>query len=158
MNQTASAPILTTDGIPLKVSLKKVERKNKIRAFLLVLPLLAFILVTFLVPIADMLARSIDDRHINTVFPKTFEVYEKWDQQGLPSEELYEKMFFEVKDSEGYHIGKASTRMNYSKSGWKSLLKKSKRKFKKIEEGPYKEKMIEMKKDGQILIIGKLWG
>ena len=32
--------------------------------------------------------------------------------------------------------------MNYSKSGWKSLLKKSKRKFKKIEEGPYKEQMI----------------
>ena len=51
-------------------------------------------------------------------------------------------MFFEVKNSEGYDIGKASTRMNYSKSGWKSLLKKSKRKFKKIEEGPYKEQMI----------------
>jgi len=75
--QTVSGPILTTDGIPLKVSLKKVERKNKIRAFLLVLPLLAFILVTFLVPIADMLTRSIDDRQINTVFPKTFEVYKK---------------------------------------------------------------------------------
>jgi len=146
MNQTASAPILTTDGIPLKVSLKKVERKNKIRAFLLVLPLLAFILVTFLVPIADMLARSIDDRHINTVFPKTFEVYEKWDRKDLPSEELYATMFFEVKNSEGYAIGKASTRMNYSKSGWKSLLKKSKRKFKKIEEGPYKEQMIAAEK------------
>ncbi len=146
MNQTASAPILTTDGIPLKVSLKKVERKNKIRAFLLVLPLLAFILVTFLVPIADMLARSIDDRHINTVFPKTFEVYKKWDRKDLPSEELYATMFFEVKNSEGYQIGKASTRMNYSKSGWKSLLKKSKRKFKKIEEGPYKEQMIAAEK------------
>jgi len=144
--QTESGPILTTDGIPLKVSLKKFERINKIRAFLLVLPLLAFILVTFLVPIADMLARSIDDRHINTVFPKTFEVYEKWDQQGLPSEELYATMFFEVKNSEGYAIGKASTRMNYSKSGWKSLLKKSKRKFKKIEEGPYKEQMIAAEK------------
>jgi len=60
--QTESGPILTTDGIPLKVSLKKAERINKLRAFLLVLPLLAFILVTFLVPIADMLARSIDDR------------------------------------------------------------------------------------------------
>ena len=146
MNQTASAPILTTDGIPLKVSLKKVERKNKIRAFLLVLPLLAFILVTFLVPIGDMLTRSIDDRQINTVFPKTFEVYKKWDRQGLPSEELYATMFFEVKNSEGYQIGKASTRMNYSKSGWKSLLKKSKRKFKKIEEGPYKEQMIAAEK------------
>jgi len=124
MNQTASGPILTTDGIPLKVSLLTSERLYKIRAFLLVAPLLVFILVTFLIPIADMLVRSIDDRHINTVFPKTFEVYKKWDQQGLPSEELYETMFFEVKDSVGFHIGKASTRMNYSKSGWKSLLKK----------------------------------
>jgi len=146
MNQTESGLILTSDGIPLKVSLKKAERKNKIRAFLLVLPLLVFILVTFLVPIGDMLARSIDDRQINTVFPKTFEVYKKWDRQGLPSEELYATMFFEVKNSEGYAIGKASTRMNYSKSGWKSLLKKSKRKFKKIEEGPYKEKMIAAEK------------
>jgi len=67
-------------------------------------------------------------------------------QQGLPSEEVYETMFFEVKDSVGFHIGKASTRMNYSKSGWKSLLKKSKRKFKKIEEGPYKEQMIAVDK------------
>ena len=146
MNQTVSGPILTSDGIPLKVSLKKAERINKIRAFLLVLPLLALILITFLVPIGDMLARRIDGRQINTVFPKTFEVYKKWDRQGLPSEEVYKTMFFEVKNSEGYQIGKASTRMNYSKSGWKSLLKKSKRKFKKIEEGPYKEQMIAVEK------------
>jgi len=146
MNLTESGPILTTDGIPLKVSLKKAERINKLRAFLLVLPLLAFIIVTFLVPIGDMLARSIDDRQINTVFPKTFEVYKKWDRQDLPSEEVYETMFFEVKNSEGFQIGKASTRMNYAKSGWKSLLKKSKRKFKKIEQGPYKEQMIAAEK------------
>ena len=151
MNQSQSSAglILTTDGIPLKISLKKAERVNKIRAFLLVSPLLIFILVTFLIPIGDMLARSIDDRQINTVFPKTFEVYKKWDRQGLPSEEVYKTMFFELKNSEGYSVGKASTRMNYSKSGWKSLLKKSKRKFKKIEEGPFKEKMI---------TIDKKWG
>ena len=145
--QTESGPILTSDGIPLKVSLKKVERKNKIRAFsfststfdIYISYILSFLLET-------CLSRSIDDRQINTVFPKTFEVYKKWDRQGLPSEELYATMFFEVKNSEGYDIGKASTRMNYSKSGWKSLLKKSKRKFKKIEKGPYKEQMIAAEK------------
>ena len=146
MNETTTGPILTTDGIPLKVSLQKSERRNKIRAVLLVAPLLFFILFTFLIPIGDMLFRSVDDSYINTVFPKTFEKYEKWDRQDLPSEELYKTMFFEVKDSEGYAIGKASTRMNYAKSGWKSLLKKSKRKFKKIEEGPYKEQMIAIDK------------
>ena len=146
MNETIAGPILTTDGIPLKVSLQKSERKNKIRAFLLVVPLLFFILFTFLVPIGDMLLRSVDDSYINTVFPKTFEKYKKWDRQDLPSEELYKTMFFEVKEGSGFSIGKATTRMNYAKSGWKSLLKKSKRKFKKIEEGPYKEQMIAIDK------------
>jgi len=146
MNETTAGPILTTDGTPLKVSLQKAEKRNKIRAVLLVAPLLVFILVTFLIPIGDMLLRSVDDSYINTVFPKTFKEYKKWDRQGLPSEELYKTMFFEVKESEGFAIGKASTRMNYAKSGWKSLLKKSKRKFKKIEEGPYKEQMIAIDK------------
>ena len=146
MNETAEGPILTTDGIPLKVSLQKSERRNKIRAFLLVTPLLFFILFTFLIPIGDMLIRSVDDSYINTVFPKTFEKYKKWDRQDLPSEELYETMFFEIKEGSGRSIGKATTRMNYAKSGWKSLLKKSKRKFKKIEEGPYKEQMIAVDK------------
>ena len=142
MNQAVSGPILTTDGIPLKVSLQKAERKNKIKAVVLVLPLILFLLITFIIPIVDMLMRSVDDRHINTVFPKTFEVYQNWDRQDLPPEKVYEAMFFEVLESKGFNIGKASTRMNYAKSGWKSLLKKSKRKFKKIEEGPYKEQMI----------------
>ena len=38
--------------------------------------------------------------------------------------------------------------MNYAKSGWKSMIKKSKRKFKKIgeDEGPLKKKMIKVDK------------
>ena len=73
--------ILTTDGIPLKDSLKKTEKRNKIKAFLLVFPLLLFIIVTFVVPIFDMLGRSIDDSQINEVYPNTFAEYKKWDNQ-----------------------------------------------------------------------------
>ena len=61
--------------MPLKKSLQKAERRNKIRAFLLVFPLLVFIIITFVVPIGDMLLRSYDDSHINTVFPRTFEEF-----------------------------------------------------------------------------------
>ena len=146
MSQTVKGEILTTDGIPLKVSLKRAERKNKIRALFLVLPLALFITVTFVIPIISMLTRSVDDKQINTVFPKTFELYKQWDQKELPSEEMYATIFNEIMTAEKWQIGKASTRMNYSKSGWKSLIKKSKRKFKKIEEGPYKEQMIAIDK------------
>ena len=145
---TIKAEILTTDGVPLKDSLKKAERKNKIKAVLLVLPLLLFIFFTFVVPIGSMLTRSTDDSYINKVFPNTFKVYQKWDRQGLPPEEVYAAMFLEVKNASGFEIGKASTRMNYAKSGWKSMIKKSKRKFKKIDinDGPFKQKMIEVDK------------
>jgi len=141
--------IITTEGVPLKVSLKRAERINKIRALVLVLPLTLFIIITFVIPIIAMLTRSIDDKQINTVLPKTFEIYKQWDRKQLPSEEMYATIFNEIMTADKRAIGKASTRMNYSKSGWKSLIKKSKRKFKKIKEGPYKEKMI---------AIDKKWG
>ena len=146
MSQTVKSEILTTDGIPLKVSLKRAERRNKIRALLLVLPLALFITITFVIPIISMLTRSVDDKQINTVFPKTFELYKQWDQKELPSEEIYASLFNEIITADKRQVGKASTRMNYSKSGWKSLIKKSKRKFKKIKEGPYKEQMIAIDK------------
>lgn len=148
MNEKTNSVILTTDGVPLKQSLKKSERRNKLRAFLLVTPLLLFIFFTFVVPIGSMLTRSTDDSYINKVFPNTFKVYQKWDRQGLPPEEVYAAMFLEVKNASGFEIGKASTRMNYAKSGWKSMIKKSKRKFKKIgeDEAPFKDKMIQVDK------------
>ena len=64
--------ILSSDGIPLEISLKKAERKNKMRAMLLVGPLLLFLLITYIIPIGDMLFRSVDDRMITKMLPNTF--------------------------------------------------------------------------------------
>jgi putative spermidine/putrescine transport system permease protein len=143
--------ILTTDGIPLKVSLKKTERKNKIRAFLLVFPLLLFILVTFVVPIADMLLRSVDDSYINNVYAKTFEEYKKWDRKGLPPEAVYQAIFEDIGYGNKLQIGRSLTRMNYSKSGWKSLIKKTRRQISKIIKSgelpsSYKDTLIDIHK------------
>ena len=146
---STSDQIFTTDGLPLKVSLRKTERKNKIRAFLLVFPLLLFIIVTFVVPIGDMLLRSVDDSQINNVYSKTFEEYSKWDSENdeLPPEEVYKAIFNEIHYGEKIQVGKSLTRMNYSKSGWKSLIKKTRREIKKIVKSgelptSYKETMI----------------
>jgi putative spermidine/putrescine transport system permease protein len=57
--------ILTSDGVPLAESLKKAERKNKIKAFLLVAPLLFFLLITYISPIGEMFTRSVDDKNDN---------------------------------------------------------------------------------------------
>ncbi len=153
VNISTAEQILTTDGIPLKVSLRKTERRNKIRAFLLVFPLLLFIIVTFIVPIGDMLLRSVDDSQINEVYAKTFEEYKKWDKEKdvLPPEAVYRALFEDIAYGEKIKIGRAITRMNYSKSGWKSLIKKTRRQINKIIKSgelptSYKDKLIEINK------------
>ena len=116
-----------------------------------------------------MLIRSVDDKHINHVYPLTFKEYQKWDRKDLPPEEVYKAMYTELgsvipnivdttgmkkaemKRKRSQEVGKALTRMNYSKSGWKSMIKKTRRQILKnnkkgeIPES-YKETMIEINK------------
>ena len=81
-----------------------------------------------------MLLRSVDDTQINTVFPNTFEEYKKWDkeQDELPPEEVYKALFQELAYGNKIQVGRALTRMNYSKSGWKSLIKNTSRDRKSV--------------------------
>ena len=139
--------IYSTDGLPLEVSLRKAERKNKLKAALLVGPLFVFILITYLFPIADMLFRSVDDRMITKLLPKTFIELEKWDGKALPEENVYEALYRDfyplaiAKES-----GKLFQRLNYEKSGFSSGLKRTNRKIKNFEEGNFKEQFIEAHK------------
>ena len=53
-------PMLTTaDGRPLKAALLRAQSRARRRAFLLVFPLLIFIIVSFVIPIGQMLHRSV---------------------------------------------------------------------------------------------------
>ena len=139
--------ILTTDGIPLEESLRKAEKKNKIKAFLLVAPLLLFIIITYIFPIGEMLFRSVDDRMVTNMLPKTFEAMKKWDGKELPQEEVFKAFYLDYKILvEEKRHGKLATQMNYTKNGFTSILKKLARKQKKFEEGNYKEQIMSVHK------------
>jgi putative spermidine/putrescine transport system permease protein len=73
MTKSKSHPeVLTTvDGVPLKTSLNRALRKKKINSLLLVAPLFLFILLTFLVPITDMLFRAVDNKIVSELIPRT---------------------------------------------------------------------------------------
>ncbi len=140
-----SETLLTADGVSLKKSLERSLRRRKFRAVCLVLPAVIFLLVLFIIPIFNLLTRSVDDVLINEALPRTFIEFENWDKQNLPSENMFEAMFLDITNAEKYVLGKSSTRMNYEKPGWKSLIKKSNRKFKrKIKGPPYKDAMIKI--------------
>ena len=54
----------TADGTPLKLSLQRAQRRQKQRTFFLVVPLLVFILFSFVFPILNMLTRSVEDPQV----------------------------------------------------------------------------------------------
>ncbi|MDG2075977.1 MAG: ABC transporter permease [Arenicellales bacterium] len=150
LENTASGPLLTADGTPLKVSLGRSLRRSKLRGILLVLPALLFLIIIFVVPIFNLLSRSVDDTLVNRALPRTFAAFESWDRQSLPEEAMFEAIFLDITTGDKYTVGKATTRMNYEKPGWRSLIKKSGRKFKKKVKGPpYRDAMIK---------IDKRWG
>ena len=144
---TETKRILTSDGIPLEQSLKKAERINKIKALLLVAPLLLFLLITYIFPIGEMFSRSIDDKMITNMLPKTFKAMESWDGQELPSEEVFESFLIDYQVLIDAKIqGKLTQRLNKEKNGFNSILKKLKRKMKKFEDGNYKEQVLSVHK------------
>ena len=144
---TETKKILTSDGVSLEKSLKKAEKLNKIKAFLLVVPLLTFLIITYIAPIAELLTRSVDDRMVTNMLPKTFEAMKDWDGQELPSEKVFASFLSDYKILvKAKTQGKLGQRLNKEKNGFNSILKKLKRKMKKFEEGNYKEQIMSVHK------------
>ncbi len=139
----------TADGTPLKISLHRALRRSKIRAILLVAPLFLFIVITFLLPIGDMLFRSVENSLVSSVLYRTVPLLAEWDESSgeLPSEEVFAAMVADITEGrENRTIGRVGTRLNYELSGISSLFRKSGRKAKNITEPPYKEALIEAEK------------
>src|SRR5437773_10815235 len=75
--------------VPLKRRLKRAERGRQFKALALVLPLLLFLLFTFLGPLAGMLWRSVDDWEVRRVLPQTVAALADWDGRDVPDETAY---------------------------------------------------------------------
>ncbi len=133
----ATGPVLAADGTPLKKSLNRALRLSKLRALLLIAPLLIFVLVTFIAPIADMLFRSVENQIVADTLPRTVVQLEQWESEsGEPPAEpvfeaLYQDMFRAVEAKDHTKLG---TRLNYELTGISSLFRKSGRKIEDIGE------------------------
>lgn len=145
-------PVLAADGTPLKRSLARALRRQKLRALLLIAPLLLFILVSFILPIADMLYRSVENKIVVNTLPRTVEAIASWDGDSgeLPDEAVFAAMAADLKDAAKAKIHtKVGTRLNYENPGISSIFRKTGRKAKKFDletGGPWKEALIDINK------------
>ncbi|MEM8750706.1 MAG: ABC transporter permease [Pseudomonadota bacterium] len=147
----ANAPLIAADGVPLKQKLARTTRRMKFRAFLLTVPLVVFLIISFVLPIGQMLYRSVHNPTGGAVVPTFANAIQQWDGQGLPSEELIEIFVKDLalarKNREvGKTVGNLATRVNYELPGSRSLFTKTARRAGRITEGPYKEALFAIDK------------
>ncbi|ODU58255.1 MAG: polyamine ABC transporter substrate-binding protein [Comamonadaceae bacterium SCN 68-20] len=79
----------SADPRALRRQLARAERRRKLRAFSLTLPLLIFLLLTFLVPIGALLARAVENPEVVTALPRTVVVLADWNREGLPPAQAF---------------------------------------------------------------------
>ncbi len=140
-----SGPLIAADGTPLKRKLAQAMFRSRARAFGLAFPLVAFILVAFIIPIIILLWQGVYDDRYAKLMPNSAVAMSEWDAISDPSEEMAATMVADlVVAKKEKTIGRVATRVNRELSGTRSLFTKTARSAKKME-APYMEALI--KKD-----------
>ncbi|MEL7177184.1 MAG: ABC transporter permease [Pseudomonadota bacterium] len=156
--QAQPEQLTTVDGKPLKAALMAAQAKARRRAFLLVLPLLAFVLVTFVAPIGQMLHRSIHNpgftEHTDLSDGTQTEImvnlrgwFDANPPGTEPDEAAYEALASDlVLLRELRAQGAVGTRINYEAPGTRSLFTKTTRRAERLE-APFKEAILGIDED-----------
>jgi len=141
----ASDIVRTSDGVPLKLKLRRVERARKLKAVAIVAPLFLYIVLTFVFPIGSMLLRSVWDPKFAQTMPLTVAALQGWDESTLPDEPVFAALATDLKkaqkDKTTAYVGK---RLNYDISGIRSKVIATGRKIEKVDAGPYKEVFLQI--------------
>lgn len=142
--------VRAADGTPLKARLAKALRREKQRSFLLIAPLLFFIVISFLIPIGDMLFRSVENQIVQNTLPTVVQELNRWDPSAgeLPDEQTFEALAEDLKIAVAARVHtRLGGRLNYEKSGMSGLFRKTGRAVRQMEQGPYQAQFIEADED-----------
>ena len=144
--KAAEGKMLAADGRPLKASLNRALRRQKLRALALIAPLLLFILITFVMPIADMLFRSVENQIVSETLPRTVVALQEWDADSgePPSEEVFTALYTDMVLAAEYKTHtRVGSRLNYEMTGIASLFRKSGRRVGRFDTDVYTDAFTE---------------
>ena len=124
-------------GAALKLHYARAERKKRLRALMLVMPLLLFICVTFLAPVAEMLFRSVDNTVVHNALRETRQALVAWDADSgeLPPPAVYAALIADVKrGAKDKAITRIGQRLNFQMSGVSSVFRKTARAARRLTD------------------------
>ena len=142
LSASAGGLLTTSDGRPLKTALATAQQRAKRRAFLLVLPLLAFVVITFIVPIGQMMHQAIYNDGFSANMPRTTAWFVENPPGTVPDDAAWEALALDLKDSSAARtVGVVGTRVNYEMSGTRSLFTSTARRANDFAP-PYRDALL----------------
>lgn len=147
---TETAAIQTNDGQPLKRSLAKALRRQKQRALLLIAPLLIFIVLGFILPIGNMLFRSVENSVVEEILPNTVPLLHEWDDSTgeLPGEPVFAALAADLQvASENRTALRLARRMNFEIAGFTTMVRRANRQVRRWDletDGPFRERFLDI--------------
>ena len=116
------APATLPQG-DLRAALSRAESRRKWRAFSLTLPLLVFLLLTLLVPIAALLMRAVENPEVAKALPATVFALADWDRKSAPSAAAYAALVQDLSRlPDTADAGALARRLNSEVPGARSLI------------------------------------
>tara|TARA_R110002167_G_scaffold98718_7_gene259386 strand:+ start:4472 stop:5761 length:1290 start_codon:yes stop_codon:yes gene_type:complete len=115
---------------------RKILRRRKALASAFVIPLMLFILIAFVAPIATMLYRSVYHPTVAQLIPTTLEALDRWDESGdsLPDDSVLNLFAVELQQlAKERESGKLAEEINRSLPGSSSLIKSTARTIKNLD-------------------------
>ncbi len=113
------------------------ERRRRLAAFGLTLPLLAFLLVFFVLPILGMLRLAVSNTEMAEALPASTRAFRAWTGGGLPPPELVDRFARELVEARAARrLARFAKRLNYERTGYRTLILKTARRLARIDP-PY---------------------
>jgi putative spermidine/putrescine transport system permease protein len=107
----------------LRGQLARAERRRKLRAVSLTLPLLLFLLLTFLVPIAALLKRAVENPEVADALPRTVAALQGWNRTGMPDAPAFAAIAQDLAAlPDSSDAGALARRLNSETPGARSLV------------------------------------
>ena len=103
--------------------LARSQRRTKFKAFLLVAPLLLFLLLVFIGPLVMLLSRSVIDREVARALPQTLATLDGWSIDKPVPDAAYAALLDDLRKAAAPNdIADAASRLNFAQPGMRSLL------------------------------------
>jgi len=133
------------DDRGLARGLARTQRTVKLRAIALTLPLLVFLVATFVGPIGALLTKSVVDTDISRILPRVTAALRSWDGQSLPADSAWAALADDIRAARADGtLASAATRLNYDVTGYRSLLFATGRRLPDRIEGSIRDAFVDI--------------